>query len=86
MLYITDSKSYEYLSQISGDTKLFEGEPLPLNEDFYGACDGEDLFSLPKGLQISCRKVSGTMIDKDKSAADYYEASQGILNKLSQDK
>lgn len=84
LLYITDAKSYEYLSQISDDNKLFEGEPLPLGEDFYSECDGEDLFTLPTGLQISCRNVSGTMIDKDKGAANYYEASKEILNKLSQ--
>ena len=86
LLFITDSKSYEYLSNISKDTKLFEGEPLPLGEDFYTECDGEDLFTLPSGLQISCRKVSGTTVLKDKNSTDYYGASKEILNKISQGK
>jgi len=84
LLFITDSKSYEYLSNISKDNKLFEGEPLPLGEDFYAECEGEDLFTLPAGLQISCRKISGTTVSKDKNSADYYEASKEILNQISQ--
>ncbi len=83
LIFITDSKSYEYLSNISEETNLFEGEPLPLSEDFYTACESDDLFTLPAGLQISCRKVDGTVIESDKKVADYYKASKAILNKLS---
>ena len=82
LLYITDKDSYEYLSALS-ESSLFEGEPLVLNEKFYKACDGEDLFALPEGLQISCRVIDGTVIEGDKKISSYYEQSRNILKGLS---
>lgn len=81
LLYITDKASYEYLSSIS-ETSLFEGEPLVLDEKFYEFCNGEDLFELPEGLQISCRLTDGTVIASDKKISSYYEQSQNILEGL----
>ncbi len=82
LLYITDKDSYEYLSSIS-ENPLFEGEPLVFGEKFYEACNADDLFMLPEGLQISCRAIGGTVIEDDKKISSYYEQSKKILEEIS---
>lgn len=82
LLFITDDESYEYLSKISEEGSIFEGEPLKLGEKFYEKCGDseESLFALPEGLQISCRNVGGTVIEKNKKILDYQEQSHAILD------
>lgn len=83
LLFITDDGSYEYLSGLSKEIDLFEGEPIEFKEDFYEFCEDEEQFyPTPEGLQISCRTIEGTTIEKDKNIDTYYDQAQTILNEL----
>lgn len=80
LLFITDADSYEYLNNISKDETFFEKEPVILGEKFYDSCKGSDVFKLPDGLQISCRKIGTSVVSKDKKIKEYYKQSQNILS------
>lgn len=82
LLFITDSASYDYLNGLSESGSIFEGEPLKLGEDFYTAVKHEQFGSLPEGLQISCRRVSDTVLEDKKNVEDIFEASQKIIEEL----
>ena len=83
LLFITDDESYKYLSGLSKDTSLFEGEPLKFDEEFYEFCSqGDQFYPTPEGLQISCRTIDGTTISSDKNIDTYYSQAQTILNGL----
>lgn len=83
LLFITDEESYKYLSSISKDGNLFEGEPILFEKDFYEFCNTEDNFyETPENLQISCRDINGTVIEKDKNIDSYYKEAQTILSGL----
>lgn len=85
LLFITDDESYSYLSSLSKEIPVFEGEPIKFKEDFYEFCsDEEQFYPTPEGLQISCRTVSGTNIEKDKNIETYYNQSHAILDGLKQ--
>lgn len=84
LLFITDKKSYEYLDNLSDSSSLFEGEPCLFGEDFYTATKSEQFGSLPEGLQISCRKVSNTVIENKKGISEVYELSKKIINSIKQ--
>ena len=81
LLYITDATGYEYLNAIAPDA-LFEGEPLALGEEFYEYCNEGQYFSIPEGLQISCRTIKDTLISKNKNIDEYYKQSKNILKCL----
>ncbi len=83
LLFITDDEAYEYLSGLSDEIDLFEGEPIKFEEDFYEFCEAADnLFTTPEGLQISCRTIEGTTIARDKNIDTYYSQAQTILDGL----
>lgn len=83
LLFITDDGSYEHLSSLSKEIDLFEGEPIKFEEDFYEFCkEADNLFTTPKGLQISCRTIEGTTIAKDKNIDTYYNQAQAVLDGL----
>ncbi len=82
MLYITDSETYEYINGLSQSGALLEGEPLKFGEEFYTATESEQFGKLPEGLQISCRRISGTTMENKKDAAKAYESSKKLLEKL----
>ena len=83
LLFITDDSSYKHLCGLSDEIDLFEGEPFEFKEDFYEFCKEENqLYSTPKGLQISCRTIEGTTIERDKNIDTYYDQAQTILNGL----
>ncbi len=81
MLFITDAGSYAYLNQFS-EGGLFEGEPVALDKEFYAATKSETLGELPEGLQISCRRVTGTVIEKKKNVQAIYQEAQRLLKQL----
>lgn len=81
ILYITDSESYKYLDGLSEDG-LFDGEPLKLGDDFYSATEIKELGKLPEGLQISCRRISDTVLEGKKGAAEAYENAVKLIEKL----
>lgn len=81
ILYITDSESYKYLDGLSEDG-LFDGEPLKLGDGFYSATESEQLGRLPEGLQISCRRVSDTVLEGKKGAALSYDNAVKLIEKL----
>ena len=83
LLFITDEESYEYLSGISANDSLFEGEPIVFKDDFYEFCNVEDEFyTTPEGLQISCRNIKGTAVESDKNIDTYNEQAQNVLKGL----
>ena len=82
MLYITDEDAYEYLDQISDGESFLEDEPYKLGSDFYEATADDEWGELPEGLTISCRRVSGTTLDKSDEAKENYDAAQDILEKI----
>lgn len=83
LLFITDDKSYKYLSGLSNNIDFFEGEPLKFEEDFYEFCkEADNLFTTPDSLQISCRTTKGTTIESDKNIDTYYDQAQTVLNGL----
>ncbi|MBQ7726910.1 MAG: hypothetical protein IJT66_07180, partial [Clostridia bacterium] len=61
---------------------LFEGEPVALDKEFYAATKSETLGELPEGLQISCRRVTGTVIEKKKNVQAIYQEAQRLLKQL----
>lgn len=81
ILYITDSESYKYLEQLS-ESGLFDGEPLKLGDGFYSATETEKLGKLPEGLQISCRRISDTMFEGKKGAAEAYKNAVKLIEEL----
>lgn len=83
LLFITDDESYKYLSGLSEEIDLFEGEPIEFKEDFYELCrEAEQFYTTPQGLQISCRTIDGTVIANDKNIDTYYEQAQTVLKGL----
>lgn len=83
LLFITDDESYKYLSGLSEEIDLFEGEPIEFEEDFYELCrEAEQFYTTPQGLQISCRTIEGTVIANDKNIDTYYEQAQTVLKGL----
>ena len=82
MLFITDSESYKYIDEIIEDGGLLEDEPCEFGEDFYNATKTEEFGRLPAGLQISCRKIEDTTMEKKKGAKEAYENSKKLLNEL----
>lgn len=83
LIYITDKDSYKYLESISDNVSIFESEPLALGEEFYNSTATESLGNLPDGLQISCRRVSDTVLENKKDIDSLYKASKGLIEKLS---
>lgn len=82
ILYITDGESYKYLDEISKGGSLFEDESYKFGEDFYNATQSEQFGKLPEGLQISCRRISETTMEKRKEAAEAYESAKKLLENL----
>lgn len=82
LLFITDSESYDYLSGLSESGSIFEGEPYKLGEDFYAATENEQFGKLTEGLQISCRRVSDTVLEDKKNVNSVYEASRKVIEAL----
>ncbi len=82
VLYICDDKGFNDLNAIVSDG-FFDAEALLLDEDFYKACEGEkDFEKLPEGLKISYRRISGTLMEKDKTANKVYDVCKKIYDKL----
>lgn len=80
LLFITDEKSIEYFNNIAKESGgLFEEEPLKLGEEFYEKTKTEAFGSLPEGLQISCRKISDTVLEKKSEIKKYKKESERIL-------
>ena len=82
MLFITDEESYKYLSELSDGEGLFEGEPFMLDDGFYNATETKTYGKLPDGLRISCRRVSDTVLESKKGAADAHSSAEKTLNAI----
>ena len=82
LLYITDSESITYFDgKAFGD--FFDNDQLLLGEDFYKATELENIGKLPDGLQIACRLVTDSAIEKSREVGKIYEVSKKILDKIS---
>ncbi len=80
-LYITDSESIKYF-EVDALNNFFATEQIKLDEDFYEKTRSETLGKLPDGLQIACRRVEGTLMDKNEDVDKVYKESNKILSKL----
>ena len=81
LLYITDERSYKHFTDVFG-ADFFEGSAIPMTDDFYKSCTVKNYINLPGNLTISLRKVSGTMVEKDKNAVKYQKASKSVISKI----
>lgn len=83
LLFILDEKSVKYFDNLdSGINSMFDENPVLLGEDFYESTKHENFGTLPKDLTLYCRKVSGTMIEKNKEISKYYDASRNIITAI----
>ncbi len=82
LLVIADAQSVKYFDNIEIEGGVFESEPLTLGEDFYSATKVEGLEELPQEFTMYLRRVSGTVIEKNKNIATYYNASKQLLENL----
>ena len=85
LIFITDNESIEYFENISPDGGFFDAEPLKLGDAFYNSTTNSSLGKLPDGLQISCRKVSDTILGEKKDIKKYYEESNKVLEGIKKD-
>lgn len=82
VLYIVDKKAINDLNALN-ENGFFDAEPLLLDEDFYEFCEGDsELEQLPDELKISYRRISDTLMEKDKTANKVYKVCEKIYEKL----
>ena len=82
MLYITDEESIKYFDNIGGEAGIFENEPIKFDDEFFKATTDEKLGRLPKDLQITCRRIKNTTLEKSKSAKATYKEAKRIISEL----
>lgn len=83
MLYITDNESVKYFDAMSDEKDaFFRGESVLLGKDFYEVTKHESFGSLPEGLTLHTRRVSGTILESNKDAAKYYEAANNAITNI----
>lgn len=85
LLFITDAKSKKYFNQISDDVSIFEGEPVAFGDDFYKATENKDIGPLTKGLTLSIRRVTDTLLEKNKDVEKYLTESTRVLKEIEKD-
>lgn len=83
LLFITDDKSIEYFDNLNTDGGIFDGEAIPLGEEFYKATESKDFGPLTAKLSISIRRISDTLLEKKADIGKYYEESKRLLNEVS---
>ena len=82
MLYITDKDSIKYFDNIEFEGGVFEQEPLPLSEEFYKETESKELGRLPEGLNIACRKIAKTTLDKKETAKKVHTEAMRLIEEL----
>lgn len=82
LLLIADPESVKYFDAIEIEGGPFEGEPMALGEDFYSAIKVEGLEDLPQEYSLYLRRVSGTVLGKNKNIEKYFNASKKLLEEL----
>ena len=83
LLIIADPESVEYFNNIKMKGSFFEGEGFKLENEFYEACKIENVTKeLPQNFSIYLRRVSGTVLGKDKDVEKYFTASKKLLEQL----
>ena len=82
MIYIVDDKAIDYFNTHVGGESFFATEPEALPEAFYTATRyGEDSY-LPENLKIACRRLKGTLLEKNERAAAVYDESVKVIDKI----
>jgi hypothetical protein len=79
-LYVVDEKAVEYFDN-AFDESIFEGELIPLSEDFYKETTIEKV-TFPENLKIGLRRISGTAFEGKKEAEESYKEAQKIFAKI----
>lgn len=69
VLFIVDEETYKFMNSLPDEGQLFMEETVPLNKDFYDACDIYKDAPLPKGLMLVCRYYPDNILKTDKVAA-----------------
>ena len=82
MVFITDQESIEYFNQLSGDVSLFDGEPYVFGDEFYQKTKSDEYGELPRGLQISCRHLANTALEKNSESKKYYKPSLEYVKRI----
>lgn len=83
MLYITDESKYSFFEETFGKGEaFFVNEPYALSDEFYEKTKTDSLGNIRGKLSISCRKIEGTMLEKNKNSKIYYEESLKLLEAL----
>ena len=67
---------------IIDEENIFEGEPVPFDAEFYEKTKDEQWGYLTRGLQLSYRRVGGTILEKDKDTEKYYQEAKRISEAL----
>lgn len=81
LLYITDTESIKFFDK-DATRNLFYDKPVALNEEFYKGTKSDDFGSLPKGLQISWRKVSEEKLKKNETIKKVYDESVRLAKEI----
>lgn len=81
LLFITDSESATHFEK-DAIKNFFGTEQVKLNEKFYKETKSEDFGTLPKGLQIACRRVDDTIVEKKTNVGKIHNESLRILDEL----
>ncbi len=85
LIFITDNESIKYFENIFPDGGFFEAETIELGDNFYNATTDSKLGKLPDGLQISCRKISNTILAEKKDVKRYFDESNKVLEGIKKD-
>ena len=78
ILFITDEDAAKYMEETIAED-FFEGERIQFGQKFYDAIKMEEIEKQPEGLQIACRRVEDTVIEKKKGVKKQYEAARELL-------
>ncbi len=81
LLYITDEQSIKYFDNMKSEIGIFETEALKLGENFYNKITTSEN-KLPDDLQISLRRVKGTVLEGKKNVDKVYKESARIIEIL----
>lgn len=82
MLFITDEKSIEFFNDLESAENIFEGDPVPLDAEFYEKTKDPQMGYLTRGLQVSYRRLGGTTLENSKDADKYYQEAKRVVEEL----
>lgn len=82
LLYVTDSESVKYFDLMETSVPLFLEETYALDQNFYDEAQVDSAPTLPEGLTVSVRNISGTLLEMKSNIQKYYDASLRLVENL----